>query len=167
MAQRTQPNYLMFLSDRLSAATPSVLSMTRLPLTDGSNCRTGRIVLDDRASIQTSVWCLPWPLPGSDKGIYTRGSRIAPVMSEALWPARGMMGPPDWGGLTCRLAAIVSSLADLANPDASRHWLCRICAEEVGMGGATVARSGPTTTWQHRRFRRMGLTCRGSAVHPR
>ena len=41
--------------------------------------------------------------------------------------------------LTRRPAAIMGSLGDLANPDASLDWLCRTCAEELGMGGAAVA----------------------------
>jgi hypothetical protein len=41
--------------------------------------------------------------------------------------------------VTRRLSSIVGSLGHLENPDASLDWLCRICAEELGMGGAAVA----------------------------
>jgi len=41
--------------------------------------------------------------------------------------------------VTRRLATIVGSLGHLGDPDASLDWLCRICAEELEMGGSAVA----------------------------
>jgi hypothetical protein len=41
--------------------------------------------------------------------------------------------------LTRRVAELVGSLGRLTNPDASLDWLCRVCAQELGMGGAAVA----------------------------
>jgi hypothetical protein len=41
--------------------------------------------------------------------------------------------------VTRRLAKILSSLGDVDDPDASLDWLCRTCAEELGVSGAAVA----------------------------
>ena len=41
--------------------------------------------------------------------------------------------------MTRQLATIVGSLGHLGDPDASLDWLCRTCADELGMTGAAVA----------------------------
>ena len=41
--------------------------------------------------------------------------------------------------VTRRLAKILESLGDVYDPDASLDWLCRTCAQELGMTGAAVA----------------------------
>jgi hypothetical protein len=41
--------------------------------------------------------------------------------------------------VTRQLATIVGSLGHLGDPDASLDWLCRTCADELGMTGAAVA----------------------------
>ena len=41
--------------------------------------------------------------------------------------------------MTYRLSTIVDLLGHLEDPDASLDWLCRACAQELGMGGAAIA----------------------------